>query len=180
LGNTAVVTYTIHIDDSFSLPISGTGSINVAPGENIVAVSNRNNVTYTFGIYYNVETKTLYTYVKGFRGSEVKGILVKEDTTTYVLSTASLNECIDETNFISAFFTSSSKFIKNTVTQSNVVVTKTVYVDTTTTTTTIISNNTTTIRPLVIPAPFIDTYVPAAKGVNVLRGATAYTSSFLT
>jgi hypothetical protein len=104
---------------------------------------------------------------------------VKEDTTTYVLSTASLNECIDETNFISAFFTSSSKFVTNTVTQSTVVVTKTVYVDITTTTTTIISNKTTNIAGPVVVLPPVDTYVPAAKGVNVLRGARAYESSFL-
>jgi hypothetical protein len=90
-----VVTYTIHIDDSFSLPISGTGSINVAPGENIVAVSNRNNVTYIFGIYYNVETKSMFTYIKGLRGAEVRGMIVSDDATSYVLSTSSLNECID-------------------------------------------------------------------------------------
>jgi hypothetical protein len=71
------------------------------------------------------------------------------------------------------------------VTETTVVVTKTVYFDTTTTlSTTIISNKTTTVTTPVVASPVVvlppvDNYVLANKGVNVLNGARAYSSSFL-
>jgi hypothetical protein len=110
-ADAAIVTYVIHIDSEFSLPISGSGSLVVAPGENTIAISSRNNVTYHFGIHYTPSTNTIYTYIRGLRDSAIRGVSVKKDATSFVVSTATLNECADETNYISAYFTASESLV---------------------------------------------------------------------